>query len=457
MGATAFLLSPSREKPKQNSTFLFSQHGAEYNPYYAVRHLDPEQHASRNRYAVGIYDAHVPDVLFAEVLLIPEWTQPTLSAEQIRLNGGVVPPPEPILPTEFAIQLYNPDQQIVVKYRPATFTKDAAWEFEMPQQTFREPSSSALDRSQHDPVALDLTPKVRLKWKKDSKFNKDLTCYQSGRSLNPDGTRQRNKEPNITMAILKNFKEVTLYEPNFNRIEIEDMKGFEVVLLVGAVVIRDVYFSPMKETFNLGADGRKASTTSPQLSSTSPVPVITSGLIQSPPQHQPALPVRHPRIPPTDPRTQWEIDTETARLQRQAAEEEKERQRRDAAEQRRIKKMLEAEEKETRRRQAEVDKETERLRKLYGQEDASARPTLAIQTPQHHSDPRFQSAYTANQGPPNQSHSGPYMSGAAAQSNLLTPAAPEQQKLKQKHSIFSFRRHSDQDSNKLSKKRSAVF
>ena len=74
-------------------------------------------------------------MLFAEVLLIPDWTLPTLSQEEIRKNGGVTPAPEPILPLEFAIQLYNPDQQIVVKHKPASLTSAATWEFEMPVQS----------------------------------------------------------------------------------------------------------------------------------------------------------------------------------------------------------------------------------------------------------------------------------------------------------------------------------
>ncbi|KAJ9658520.1 hypothetical protein H2198_003673 [Neophaeococcomyces mojaviensis] len=442
-----YLLKQSSDRPKQNSTFLYSQYGADFEPAYSLRHLDPEQSASRNRYAVAIYDAYNPDVLFAEVLLIPDWTQPTLSQEDIRKNNGVTPAPEPILPTEFAIQLYNPDQQIVVKHKPATLTSAATWEFEMPQQSFRTPSHSTLDRSQDDPSISEFTPKLSLKWKKDSRLSKDLGCYISGQALNPNGTKTKHKEPDITIAILRNLREVTIYEPNMARVDLEDLKGFEVAILLGAVVIRDVYFGSMKDTFNLSS-GRKSSKTSPTIGPASTVPIAAVASQQ----HLSRLatsPQREDRVPPTDPRTQWEIDQETERLRKLAAEEERQLRKREAEERLQIQKLLEEEEKEDRRRQAEIDAETERLRRLYGEQDASAQPSLQLPSPHHRHSHSGGSAYAYSQ-----SQTGPYMSGAAAQPSLLQP---DQQKLKQKSSIFSFRRQNDQESNKLAKKKSAIW
>lgn len=448
------------------STFLYSQYGSEFEPSYTLRHLDPEQHASKNRYAAALYDAFSSEVLFAEVLLIPEWTQPAPLSDQARANGVVPPPPEPILPSQFSIQLYNPDQQITVRHKAAGFTSAASWEFEMPQQTFRAPSASALDRSQHDPTASEVTPKIAFKWKKDGKFSKDLACFLSGKSTDIDG-KARHKEPDITVSILKGLKELTLYEPNLQRVDIEDMKGFEVVLLLSAMVIRDVYFGSLKDTFNITATGRRSNPASP---SSGPAILTDSSrpLPGSPPPNNSA---RNPRVPPTDPRSQWELDAETARLKRQAEEEERALRRRQEEEERKTKRLLATEEQEQqRRRRAQIDAETERLKMLYGQEDASARPAIPPRIPRdprqqrHHSDSR-QSAYQQSQqvlspqasfpnswgGP-----SGPYMSGAASQSSFLSPH-PQQQALKQKSSIFNFRRRSDHDANKLQRKKSAVF
>ena len=450
------MIKPSNDKPKQNSTFLFSQHGSEFAPNYGLRQLDPEQHSSKNRYAAALTDAFNPDVIYAEVLLIPEWTQPLLSTEQIRQNGGVPPPPEPVLPTEFVIQLYNPDQQVTIKHKPASWNSAAAWEFEMPQQTFRAPSFSALDRSQSDPAASDVTPRVQLKWKKDSKLSKDLVCFHSGKSLNPDGTKKKHKEPDITVAIFKSLKEVTLYEPNLVRVDIEDVKGLEVVLLLGAVVIRDVYFGNMKETFNLTE--RKSSTSSQK--NTGGVPPTVVGPPSQSPTAINSRPLRDPRVPPTDPRTQWEIDAESARLRRQAAEEERQRRRTEDEQEKQLRRMLEAEEKEARRKQAEVDRETERLKRLYGQQGQPVRPSsgpvghrYSHPAPNQYLQPHPQVQHPNAWGGYN---AGPYMSGAASQSGFLSPTPP-QQRLRNKSSIFSFRRHSEQDENRLQKKRSAIF
>jgi hypothetical protein len=454
------VIKSSSDKPKQNSTFLFSQHGSEFTPTYGIRHLDPSQHSSKNRYAAAITDAFNPDVIYAEVLLMPAWTQPSLNAEQIRQNGGVPPPPEPVLPTEVVIQLYNPDQQIVVKHKPASWNTAAAWEFEMPKQTFRPPSFSALDRSQSDPAASDVTPRIGLKWKKDGKLSKDLVCFQSGQSVDPDGTKKKQKEPDITVAIFKALKEVTLYEPNLARVEIEDVKGLEVVLLLGAVVIRDVYFGNMKEIFHLAE--RKSSASSQKNASTAVNPLLAP-TSQSPTALD-SRPVRDPRVPPTDARSQWELDAETTRLRRQAAEEERQRRRKEEEQEKQLRRMLEAEEKEERRKQAEVDRETERLKRLYGQQNLPIRP---------HGGPvahRYSHPAPANFAPqpipqiqlPNawgSYNAGPYMSGAASQSSFLSPMPQQQQqqRVKNKSSIFSFRRNGEQDETRLQKKRSAIF
>jgi hypothetical protein len=378
----------------------------------------------------------------------------------------VPPPPEPILPSQFSVQLYNPDQQIIVRHKPAGFTSAASWEFEIPQQTFRAPSASALDRGQHDPAASEVTPKIAFKWKKDGKFSKDLACFLSGKSTDIDG-KAKHKEPDITVSILKGLKELTLYEPNLQRVDIEDLKGFEVVLLLGAMVIRDVYFGSLKDTFNITTTGRKSNPASP----TSGPATLDQSLrpqVGSPPQHDS---IRNPRVPPTDPRSQWELDAETARLKRQAEEEEQLLRRRREDEERKTRKLLETEDQEQqRRRRAQIDAETERLRLLYGQEDASARPPIPPRDPRqqrHHSDSR-QSAYLQSQQvqSPSAQYSnawggypgpqGPYMSGAASQSSFLSPNN-QQQALKQKSSIFNFRRRSDHDANKLQRKKSAVF
>jgi hypothetical protein len=457
-------LKPSSDKPKQISTYLYSQYGADYEPAYSLRHPDPESPASKNRYAAALYDAHNPEVLFGEVLLIPEWTQPTLSTEAARLNGGVPPPPEPILPAEFAIQLYNPDQQIMVRQKHGSWGSTPSWEFEMPQQTFRQPSVSALDRSQHDPAGSDITPKIAFKWRKDSKLSKDLACFLSGKSTNPDGSKKKNKEPDITVAIFKALKEVTLYEPNLQRVEIEDMKGFEVTLLLGAAVIRDVYFGNMKETFNIAGAATSARTSPP----VGGLQTYASGALNASSGPAPGSPTRDPRVPPTDPRSQWEIDAETARLKRLAMEEERERKRKVEAEQKQIKKMLEAEEKEQRRKRAEIERETERLQRLYGQEEQQVRPSLPPRhgSRQHHSDhhvpynrPHSQQGFNPTSwGGTSQPSHRPYLGvpgGQAAQSGFFGAQSDDGHRVKPKKSFFGLIHNSDGD--KLQRKRSSQF
>jgi hypothetical protein len=354
-----FFIKPSSDN-KLHSTIFLGQGGHDLKPEYTLRRPDPSLPASKNCYAVALYDSYNPEVLYAEVLVQPEWTQPTLSQAEIRANNGISPPPVPVVPNAFTIQLYNPDQQVKVKQIAGSWNTSTHWEFEMPQNTFRIPSVSALDRSQSDPAASDVTPKVAFKWKRDGKLSKDITCVLAGKST--DG--KKSKEPDITVAMFQHGKELTVYEPNMHRVEVEDLKGLEVVLILSAAVTRDIFFNASRELFNISSPptSRKNSGGLAMLNGrTNTTLPMASGALSAP-----GFQIPLPQPPRHNAATQAEIGAETARLLAEAEAEEKERERATRREEKRIKKMLEVEEKERQRREAEVAKETERLRKQYG-------------------------------------------------------------------------------------------
>lgn len=440
-----FYFKPSSDNALSTTVYL-SASGSELQPEYVLRRPDPRLPASKNCYAVALYDSHNPEVLYAEVLVQPEWTQPTLSQAEIRAQNGVPPPPIPIVPNSFIIQLYNPDQQVTVKQIPGTTFSSAYWEFEMPQTSFRMPSTSALDKAQNDPTLSEVTPKVAFKWKKDGKLSRDISCFLAGKST--DG--KKNKEPDITCAMFKGGN-LTLYQPNMHRVDVEDVKGLEVVLLLGATVIKDIFFNPNRELFNISSPqtvkpNRKNS--GPPIGGKSPIssPVMFGAVHSSPPpsqipQQQQGRPQQQhhqqqnmSRPPPTDPHTQWEIDAETERLRKIVEAEEKERQRQELREQKKIQKMLEQEEKERLRREAEVAKETERLKKQYGVPQASSPPRVQFNPPpppmpprpQQQSSQHQQFAYQPQQypGPPQQMpqyQSAPHSRPVPVQRPLSTP------------------------------------
>ncbi|KAI0191297.1 hypothetical protein EV127DRAFT_429162 [Xylaria flabelliformis] len=349
-------------QPSDNplSTILyFTQNGSEPAAEYSLQKLDPALPQAKNKYALALGDASAQGIIFAEVLIEPEFQQPTLSAAEIRAHNGAPPAPVPIIPESFAIQLYNPDQQVVVKGEKSMWMGKESFDFEIPQQTFRVPSASQIDRQQNDPVANSATPKVMFKWKRESKFSRDMACYMTGRSM--DG--KKSKEPDITVALYKHGREksVTIYEPNLRRIEVEDRKGLEIVLLLGAEVIREIYLTPSRDNFNVnGAPPSKRKNSRPMTNTPgSPKPdayTMTSGIGISTPANANS-PITQQPTPPQDAET---------------------REKRDKAEQKRIKKMLEDEDKERRRREAEIEKETERLRKEFGMagQDYGPRPDL---------------------------------------------------------------------------------
>ncbi|KAK3647821.1 hypothetical protein LTR56_007795 [Elasticomyces elasticus] len=398
-----FFLKPSSIGQKHQQNFFLSHHGSEPAPSYILQHASPSQ-AHKNCYAAALSDAYNPDIVFGEVLARPGWTQPTLSQEEVRRNGGVPPPPQPVLPNEFVIQLYDPDQQVRVELKEGKWGGSDSYEFSMPISTFRTPSASSLDRGQSDPASLAITPKVHFAWRKESKLGKDLTCFMTGRSTDAKEKKKSRRDPDIAIALWRSMRELTIYEPNLSRVDIEDPKGLELVLLLSAVVIKDLYFGNkdnMRETFNianlasdrkLSGGGRKLSNPQQQqqqaysmtgapnpLYSHPPVPTSNEQKRTSLPRLQTTPPntnqQRRPPPPPmmADPRAQWELDQETARLKAQSEAEARaehrrrhEREKADEAEAKRLQRQIEDEDRQARRKQTEVDRETERLRKLYG-------------------------------------------------------------------------------------------
>jgi hypothetical protein len=412
-----FQFKQSNDSPL-SSVVYFTQNGSEPAPEYVFKRADPSDPAARSKYAVALTDPFAPDVVYAEVIVEPEWSQPTLSAAEVRAQqqtGNTSLAPQPMIPDNFTIYLYNPDQAVSVKYNPGSLTKSDTWEFEMLTQSFKMPSNSQLDRQTQNgsPVA-DFRPRIMFRWKKEGR--KDMSCFNVGKSVG----KHKSKEPDITVALFKQGRAtaVTVYEPNLQRIDMEDRKGLDIVLVLGAEVIRDLYLAPDKrpDLFNVGATGplpvskRKNSRPSPPPAG----PLMAAALGPSAPQARPLMSTANVAASSSAKPNDAAIDAETQRLkamveredkERQAAKqrEARERERRDREEQKRIKQMLEEEEKEKRRREAEIAKETERLRKLYGTEgqDLSAgRPPAQQQ--QHQASPPLPGRPQFQQGRPPQ-------------------------------------------------------
>lgn len=181
-----------------------------------------------------------------------------------------------------------------------------------------------------------------------------------------------------------------------------------------------------------------------------------------------------------DPRSQWSLDAETARLKAQQEAEAKaearrrrEREKADEAEAKRLQRQIEEEEKVARRKQAEVEKETERLRKLYGvpQQPNTSRPSSGGRryggsglAPIPQGRPSASSS-----APPPRGSNGLYMQPAASQSVMMSGAnpsssvlslAPGQKPAKKKSSFFGLRGGDSEvngNDGRLRKKGSAMW
>ena len=189
--------------------------------------------------------------------------------------------------------------------------------------------------------------------------------------------------------------------------------------------------------------------------------------------------------PRLDPRAQWELEAETARLKmqvdaeareqkRQAEAARKARRRQEQDEERKTlqfleqeRKQKEMEEKERRRKQAEVDKETERLKKQFGDQSNLMRPSPH---PQRHSAPliQVQGARPSQRPapvpaqPPRMQAQGPYLQAppqqrpAVSQSSFFSNGLPKPV-AKAKKSFWGLRTQSCENADKLKKKKSSMF
>ncbi|KAF2212178.1 hypothetical protein CERZMDRAFT_41502 [Cercospora zeae-maydis SCOH1-5] len=439
-----YFLKPAADGIKHHRDVLLSHHGSSPAPSYALHNTDPTSTspAHKNCYAVALFDAYNPEILFGEVLARPDWTQPTLNQEEIRRNGGIPPPPQPVLPHDFAVQLYNPDQQVRVDMKEGKWGASDSYEFSLPLIAFRTPSASYLDRGQSDPASLPITPKINFVWRKESKLSRDLTCYMTGKSTDTETKKKSKKDPDIPVALWRSMRELTIYESNMDRLELEDPKGMEVVLLLSAVVIKDLYFASkdgLREVFNvaqapnerkLSGGGRKLSNPNHRLLNP-PASIVGAPALS----HHPPSALEHRK-----------------RKEKAKAEE---------AERKRLQRMVEEEEKVRRRKEAEVEKETERLRKLYGVQQPQplqaniARPHSTTghspQQPQQQQRPQQppRRSFGSNglpsipQGRPPPNHhyysSSVMMSGANPSASMVNLGQQQQQPKKKKSSFFGLR------------------
>ncbi|KAF5648694.1 uncharacterized protein FTJAE_1173 [Fusarium tjaetaba] len=353
----------SSENPLNNILY-FTHNGSDPAPEYLIKRPSPSE--ANGQYALGIFDSQNTSVIYAEVDVKPDWVAPTLSAAEIRAQNGNPPPKTPIIPDTFAVSLYNPDQAIPVKQQPGSWGKTGAWEFELPERSFKLPSASQIDQEDRPSLA-ELVPKVVFRWKRDGRLSKDMTCYMTGRNVGG----KKSKEPDITVAFFraKHDSTLTIYEPNMARVEIEDRRGLEIALLMSAEAIKDLYLNPSQDPFHLqtSSNGRRRQNSRPAASSSAD-PTMAGALNNNRPSSPPRAQAS-PQQSSNQAQREAEVEAETRRLQAMVTEEERKRREREAQEEeerKRIQKMLETEEQERRKRDAEVEQETERLRREYG-------------------------------------------------------------------------------------------
>lgn len=201
-------------------------------------------------------------------------------------------------------------------------------------------------------------------------------------------------EPDIPIAMFTSLGdkrgtgEITIYQSNLKRVEVEDLKGLEVVLLLSAMAIGDIWFLPTNTIFNLnppikgGAGGTsRGRKNSFPLASVPPVVTISAPQPQQQQKQPPTTSPQHGKKPATasfaarfqqqeqSHQRRHSTPVEDNEYARRVLEETARKRALAEQEQQQIRRMLAEEEaREQRRREEEVNHETERLRRIYEQE-----------------------------------------------------------------------------------------
>ncbi|KAI5778429.1 hypothetical protein EDC01DRAFT_790970 [Geopyxis carbonaria] len=370
-----FLFSHPNHREPHLSTIEYTANGSPKQPVYTYTR-SPE-HA--NTYATTLADANFPSIIYASL---------TTSLELPPASPGASDP-KVLLPADFTLHLYNPNSSVTVELKHSTL-RGNFWEFTLPKRSFVPPTNAGIDAGYTPPVSEFLT----FRWRKEggALSRKQLRCSLVSPGNLPGAKRNAGAgEPDIPLAMYAGVGdkhgrgELVVYESNFQRVHLEDLKGLEMVLLLGARVINDIHFCPTATTFNTGgavsvstSSTRNRAGSSPLPPTRNPTPAPNSFPVQQQhpqhPQHSQhpgssqqqyrtsqnaqnaPIPVPTPRPGPTP--------QDLARRKRDEAE----RAARIDAEQAAIRTMLATEEaREAAARQAAVDAETARLARLYAQ------------------------------------------------------------------------------------------
>lgn len=387
-----FHLAPRPREPFI-TTLSYSSNGTSPQATY-VKTISTEE---QNVYNTTLHDAFVPDILYASITAHPE-IHPSAATSP----GGTPADPKILLPSEFAISLFNPDSTVILEHHHSAL-RGTYWEFTLPKTSFLPPTSSKLDAASAA-AAIAHLPRATFRWRKEGGLmtRPQLRCSLVSPANLPSvpGTASSSKkaganEPDIPIAMFlglgekKGIGEITIIQSNLKRVEVEDLKGLEVVLLLSAMAIGDIWFQPTNQMFNLNppirgsASGTARRKNSMPLSAAAPTPTVAVSAPE--PRSPPTTSPQHGKPPPGNASfaarfqqqqqshqrrhsTPMDVDAEYSRR----LQEEEERRRRIAEkEQEEIRKMLaEEESRERRKREEDVNRETERLKRIYEAERA---------------------------------------------------------------------------------------
>ncbi|KAF8246544.1 hypothetical protein K440DRAFT_631056 [Wilcoxina mikolae CBS 423.85] len=364
-----FTYADSKSPSPTTTHITFTANGSPSQQLYTLSRAS----SPANTYTISLLDAHFPSITYATLTTTLTFAPSTDSAPRV------------VLPKDFTLHLFAPDSSIAFTHHHSAL-RGSYWEFSLPKHSFPPPSNSALDATYTPPV----TDTLRFRWRKEGGVlsRSQLKCsLVSG-----------NDEPDIALAMYAGVGdkagrgELVVYESNFRRVEMEDLRGLEMVMLLGARIINDVWFLPTAMIFNAPDVGGKqrgrgasagAATNNPTAAPPQPPLVVPpqqqqqavnggtfAQRFQNQQQQQQPQQYQQRGAPPVDRlaedhRRKQESEKRRKLEAEQRRKLEAEQRRKIEAEQAAIRRMLAEEEA---REKSRIDAETERLRRVYEHE-----------------------------------------------------------------------------------------
>ncbi|KAA8909963.1 hypothetical protein FN846DRAFT_583727 [Sphaerosporella brunnea] len=229
---TTTTTTTSKDATPTTTRIAFSSLGGPSQHLYTLTRSPTEA----NTYSITLSDAAFPDITYASLSCALSFSTSADSTPRV------------LRPSEFTLNLYNPSSAVTIIHKHSAIRGDY-WQFRLPRSSFLPPTKSSIDASYRPPTP-PANELLTFRWKKVGGLmtRPQLQCVLASHG--------KGDEPDLAVAMYYGLGdkagkgEMSVYESNFRRVDCMDLKGLELVLVITARVINDVWWGDVAAAFN---------------------------------------------------------------------------------------------------------------------------------------------------------------------------------------------------------------